>query len=150
MRRRFFGCLTIAGFFSLALIFLPGCNSEVLEKQAEQIKQQEAEIARQRQEIEALKAGQKIQDQKQQDCNRAFRDFFEKAQTISDRDKAIALYREGLALCPDDDIAHYELGKTLAASGRSGEAQQEFEAALKINPGFIEAKNQLEALQKSR
>jgi hypothetical protein len=42
------------------------------------------------------------------------------------------------------------LGKTLAAAGRSGEAQQEFEAALKINPGFIEAKNQLDALQKNR
>jgi tetratricopeptide (TPR) repeat protein len=137
--------------FSLTLIvFLPGCNSEVLEKQAEQIKQQEAEIARQRQEIEALKAGQKIQDQKQQDCNRAFRDFFEKAQAIADRDKAISLYREGLALCPDDDIAHFELGKMLAAAGRNDDAQQEFEAALKINPGFIEAKNQLDALQKNR
>ena len=150
MPRRSFGCLIIAGLFSLPQIFLPGCNSEVLEKQAEQIKQQEAEIARQRQEIEALKAGQKLQDQKQQACNRAFGDFFEKAQATGDRNKAIALYREGLALCPDDDIAHFELGKTLAAAGRSTEAQQEFEAALKINPGFIEAKNQLDALQKNR
>ncbi|MGE5820829.1 MAG: tetratricopeptide repeat protein [Deltaproteobacteria bacterium] len=145
-RRRFFNPLIAVGLFSLVLFGLPGCNSEVLEKQAEQIKQQEAEIAAQRQEIEAIRAGQK----KQQDCNRAFGDFFEKAQTISDRDKAIALYREGLALCPDDDIAHYELGKTLAAAGRNGEAQQEFEAALKINPGFTEAKNQLDALQKNR
>ncbi|MGE5303341.1 MAG: tetratricopeptide repeat protein [Alphaproteobacteria bacterium] len=150
MPRRFFDLLTIAGFFSLALIFLPGCNSEVLEKQAEQLKQQEAEITRQRQEIEALKAGQKIQDQKQQDCNRAFRDFFEKAQATPDRDRAISLYREGLGLCPDDDIAHYELGKMLAAAGRKDAAQQEFEAALKINPGFIEAKNELETLQNSR
>jgi tetratricopeptide (TPR) repeat protein len=150
MRRRFFDFLTIAGFFSLALLPSLGCNSELLEKQAEQIKQQQAEIAAQRQEIEALKAGQKIQDQKQQDCNRAFRDYFEKAQALADRDQAIALYREGLALCPDDDIAHYELGKKLAAAGRNAEAQQEFESALKINPGFIEAKNQLEALQKNR
>jgi Flp pilus assembly protein TadD len=146
MHHRLFDSLIIVGFFSLVLFSLAGCHSEVLEKQAEQIKQQEAEIAAQRQELEALKAGRKIQ----QDCNRAFRDFFEKAQAIADRDEAIALYREGLALCPDDDIAHYELGKTLAAAGRNGEAQQEFEAALKINPGFIEAKNQLEALQKSR
>jgi tetratricopeptide (TPR) repeat protein len=150
MPRRLFDLLTVAGFFSLGLIFLPGCNSEVLEKQAEQLKQQEAEITRQRQEIEALKAGQKIQDQKQQDCNRAFSDFFEKAQATPDRDRAISLYREGLGLCPDDDIAHYELGKTLAAAGRKDAAQREFEAALKINPGFIEAKNELEALQNSR
>lgn len=147
MQRRF---LSAAGVLLTMTLALPGCNSELLEKQAEQLKQQEAEIAQQRQEIEALKAGQKIQDQKQQDCNRAFRDYFEKAQVLADRDKAIALYREGLALCPDDDIAHYELGKTLATAGRKAEAQQEFEAALKINPGFVEAKNQLEALQKNR
>lgn len=150
MERRFFHFLSVAGVFLTVALILPGCNSELLEKQAEQLKQQEAEIARQRQEIEALKAGQKIQDQKQRDCNRAFRDFFEKAQATADRDKAIALYRGGLALCPDDDIAHYELGKALAAAGRSAEAQQEFEAALRINPGFIEAKSQLEAIEKNR
>jgi tetratricopeptide (TPR) repeat protein len=54
-----------------------------------------------------------------------------------------------LALCPDDDVAHYELGKILAANGRNTEAQVELEAALKINPDFIEAKNQLEALKKN-
>jgi tetratricopeptide (TPR) repeat protein len=150
MQRRFFDFLRVVGVFLTVTWALPGCNSELLEKQAEQIKEQESEIARQRQELETLKAGQKIQDQKQQNCNRAFRDYFEKAQVLTDRDKAIALYREGLALCPDDDVAHYELGKTLAVNGRTTEAQVEFEAALKINPGFIEAKNQLEALQKSR
>ncbi len=129
---------------------LPGCNSELLEKQAEQIKQQQAEITSQRQEIEALRAGQKIQEQKQQNCNHAFRDYFEKAQALTDQDKAIALYREGLALCPDDDVAHFELGKKLSANGRTKEAQTEFEAALKINPDFLEAKKQLEALEKNR
>jgi tetratricopeptide (TPR) repeat protein len=137
-----------AVFFSLT--FLAGCNSEVLEKQAAQIKQQEEEIAAQRRDIEALKAGQATQEKKQRDCNRAFREFFEKAQAADDRDKAIALYRDGLALCPDDDIAHYELGKTLAFAGRTGEARQEFEAALKINPSFVEAKHELEALEKNR
>ncbi len=150
MQTRLFHLLKLAGVFVNVTLILPGCNSELLEKQAEQIKQQEAEITRQRQEIEALAAGQKVQDQKQQDCNRAFRDYFEKAQLQSDRDKAVALYREGLGLCADDDIAHFELGKMLAAAGRNAEAQQEFEAALKINPGFIEAKNQLETLQKNR
>jgi tetratricopeptide (TPR) repeat protein len=129
---------------------LSGCHNELLEKQAEQIKQQEAEIARQRQEIDALLAGQKLQEQKQRDCNRAFRDYFEKAQGLTDRGQAITLYQQGLALCPDDDVAHYELGKTLAETGRNAEAEKEFEAALKINPAFLEAKNQLEALRKTR
>ncbi len=129
---------------------LSACMSEALEKQAEQIKQQQEEIARQRKEIEALMAGQKLQDQKQRDCNRAFRDYFDKAQATSDRERTIALYQEGLALCPDDEIAHYELGKALADRGRYSEAEKEFEAALKINPGFIDAKRQLDAVRKGK
>lgn len=148
MHKRGLNWLISAGFLSVA--FLAACNSEVLEKQAAQIKQQEEEIAAQRREIEAVKAGQKIQDQKQRDCNRAFREFFEKAQAADNRDRAIALYRDGLALCPDDDIAHYELGKVLAFAGRSAEARKEFEAALKINPGFVEARHELEGLEKNR
>jgi len=55
-----------------------------------------------------------------------------------------------LALCPDDEVAHYELGKTLADRGRYAEAEREFEAALKTNPDFVDAKNQLEAVRKNR
>jgi tetratricopeptide (TPR) repeat protein len=129
---------------------LAGCNSEILEKQAEQRRQQEKEIARQRKEIDDLSAGQNVQDQKSRDCNRAFREYFEKTQTSSDREQAIALYREGLAICPDDDVAHYELGKLLADRGRFPEAEKELEAALKINPDFVDAKRQLDAVRKAR
>jgi tetratricopeptide (TPR) repeat protein len=122
----------------------------MLERQAEQIRQQEAEIARQRTELEALAAGQKIQDQKYKDCVRAFRDYFDKAQLATSRDEAISLYRQGLAICPDDDVAHYELGRALADAGRSAEAAEAFEAALKINPEFDEAKRQLEAVRSKR
>ena len=134
----------------IALCLLPACNSEILEKQAEQIRQQEGEISRQRKEINDLLAGQKVQDQKLRDCNRAFREYFEKAQTSSDRERAINLYREGLALCPEDDVAHYELGKTLADTARYPEAEKELEAALKINPEFLDAKRQLDAVRKNR
>jgi tetratricopeptide (TPR) repeat protein len=134
----------------IALIVLPACNSEILEKQAEQLRQQEAEISRQRKEINDLVAGQKVQDQKLRDCNRAFREYFEKAQTTSDREAAINFYREGLALCPEDDVAHYELGKTLAETGRYLEAEKELEASLKINPDFVDAKRQLDAVRKHR
>jgi tetratricopeptide (TPR) repeat protein len=122
----------------------------MLDRQAEQIRQQEAEIARQRKELEALAAGQKIQDQKYKDCVRAFRDYFDKAQLSTSRDEAISLYRHGLAICPDDDVAHYELGRALADAGRSAEAAEAFEAALKINPEFDEAKRQLETIRSKR
>jgi tetratricopeptide (TPR) repeat protein len=134
----------------LAVTLFYGCNSEILEKQAEQIKQQEGQIARQRKEIEELSAAQKAQEQKQRDCSRAFREFFDKAQSTGDRDRAVALYRDGLALCPDDEIAHYELGRALAERGRYAEAEKEFEAALKINPGFIEAQKELDVARKGR
>lgn len=142
-----------AGYFAtslVALMFLSSCLSAELEKQAEQIKQQEEEIARQRQEIEALTAAQKAQEQKQRDCNRAFREYFDKAQASADRERAVTLYRDGLALCPDDEIARYELGRALVDRGRYAEAEKEFEAVLKLNPGFVEAKRELEAVRKSR
>jgi tetratricopeptide (TPR) repeat protein len=133
----FVGCVTL----------LSSCLSEELERQAEQIRQQNEEIARQRKELEALAAGKQIQDQKQQDCNRAFRDYFDKAQISTNREQAISLYNQGLAICPDDDVAHYELGKALADVGRRTEAEKEFEAALKINPGFTEARRQLDSVR---
>jgi tetratricopeptide (TPR) repeat protein len=141
--------LQIIGWLSIAATLTSGCHSEALEKQADQIKQQEAEIARQREEINALMAGQRLEEQKRQDCNRAFRDYFEKAEA-ADRDKAIALYRDGLALCPDDEVARYELGKALADRGLYAEAEKELEAALKINPDFVDAKKQLEDIQKKK
>ena len=145
MNRRF-GALLIP---ILATLF-SACSSEVLEKQAEQIKQQELEIARQRKDLEAMLASQKLQDQKQQDCNRAFREYFEKAQLSTDRDQAIVLYREGLSLCADDEVAHYELGRVLAGNGRYAEAEREFEAALHLKPDFTDAKRHLEAARQNR
>lgn len=136
--------------FCAMLWMLAACNSEMLERQAEQIRQQEAEIDRQRKELEALAAGQQIQDKKQKDCIRAFREYFDKAQLSKNRDEAILLYRQGLAICPDDDVAHYELGRTLADAGRSAEAARSFEAALKINPNFADARRQLDAIAKNR
>ena len=133
-----------------AVLTTAGCNSELIERQAEQIRQQEEEIVRQRKELDAMMAGQKVLDQKQQDCNRAFRDYFEKAQSTNDRDQIIVLYRKGLELCADDEVAHYELGRALAESGRNTEAEKEFAAALKINPSFGDAQRQLDAVRKNR
>ena len=134
-------------FVGFVVIAAGACNSAVLERQAAQIREQEQEIARQRKELDALAAGQQVQDQKQQDCNRAFRDYFDKAQQSTDGERKIALYRDGLAICPDDDVAHYELGRTLAEAGRRADAQREYEAALKINPDFADARRQLEAIR---
>ena len=140
-------CLTVL-LLSIALLSscLTGYLEEDLTKQQEQIKEQNAEMARQRAELEAMRQGKQTSDQ----CSRAFRDYFDKAQVSSNRDEKISLYREGLQLCPDDDVAHYELGGVLVDAGQRGEAEKEFEAALKINPGFAEARRQLDSLQSGR
>jgi tetratricopeptide (TPR) repeat protein len=141
----------IAGlFWSVGALASTGCNSEVLERQAEQLRQQEIEISRQRKELEALAAGQKVQDERLRDCTRAFRDYFDKAQLSTDREETISLYRQGLKICPEDDVAHYELGRALADAGRTTEAADAFEAALKINPDFADAQRQLEAIRRHR
>lgn len=141
----------IAGIFLCAGGFVfAGCNSEVLERQAEQLRQQEIEINRQRKELEALAAGQKVQDERLRDCTRAFRDYFDKAQLSTNREETISLYRQGLKICPEDDVAHYELGRALADAGRPAEAADAFEAALKINPDFADAKRQLETIRRNR
>ena len=137
----------IASAFVFVSCLLVGCSSETLEKQAEQLRKQEVEIARQRKEIDELLAGQKLQEQKSRDCERAFREYFDKAQASSDPEQTISLYRQGLALCPDDDVAHYELGKVMVERGLHAEAEKEFEAALKINPDFVDAKRQLDAVR---
>ena len=108
------------------------------------------EIARQNKEIEALRANQQRDDEKQKNCVRAFREYFDKAQFSKSREESIALYRQGLKICPDDEVAHYELGRTLVDAGRAAEAAASFEAALKINPAFADAQRQLDAIQRKR
>lgn len=145
------GCkIGTVGTYFLVSCLLAGCSSEALEKQAEQLRRQEIELARQRKEIDELLKGQKLQEKKTRDCNRAFREFFEKAQASSDPKQTISLYHQGLALCPDDDVAHYELGKVMVEQGLYAEAEKEFEAALKINPDFVDAKRQLDTVRQAR
>ena len=138
--------LSVIAFLTL----LSACMTEALERQAEQLRQQNEEITRQRKEIEALAGGKQVQDRQQQDCSRAFREYFDKAQLSTNRDEVISLYRKGLEICPDDDVAHYEFGRALADAGRRAEAEKEFDAALKINPGFAEARRQLDTLRANR
>lgn len=138
----------ITGAILAAAVSFVACQTEVLQKQAEQIKQQEQELAAQRKELDALKLAQRQETEKRQSCNRAFREF-EKAQASKDPEQAIEFYRQGLKLCPDDDVARFELGKLLLERGRKEEARSELEAALKINPDFTAAKRLLEELTKA-
>jgi tetratricopeptide (TPR) repeat protein len=138
-----------ASLVSLLLVSVipAACETEAIRRQQEEIRQQEAEIKKLRQEIGWGNAAKKKEEQKLQDCATAFRNF-EKAQAANAPRDAVALYRDGLNLCPDDDVAHYELGKIFAGMGRGDEARAEFETALTINPNFQGAKQELEKLRR--
>lgn len=141
-------CCPLPFAFCLVVFLLSGCESEVIRQQEEQLRRLQEEIALQRQAIEELTLAKAREEKKRQECNRAFADF-EKAQSSKDPGEAASLYRRGLKLCPDDDVAHYELGKILQSMGQAEDARMEFEAALDINPNFHDARRQLER-QKNR
>ena len=63
------------------------------------------------------------------------------------QDQAVQRYREALALRPDDAELYTRLGTALAGLGRFQEAQAQFEAAVRIDPGFQPAKSGLQAMQ---
>ena len=67
--------------------------------------------------------------------------LFRQSPVIDQREQTIDLYNQGLAICPDDDVAHYELGRALADAGRSAQAEKEFKTALRINPDFAVARS---------
>jgi len=120
----------------LAVLSLLACDNEAIRRNDEIIRRQEDELA-------ALRA-----EQKYQECRRAFL-YFEQAQVARDPREAESRYREGLQICPDDDVAHYELGRILADAGRRGDARDEFETALKLNPNFVAAREELDSLNRS-
>jgi tetratricopeptide (TPR) repeat protein len=131
------GRFVYACLVSLLGLLLLSCEDENIRRNAEIIRQQEEDIDRMRKEL--------AEQEKQRACRRAFRSF-EQAQAAKNPREAESFYREGLALCPSDDVAHYELGRILAGLGRREEARQEFEAALNINPQFGGARQELERL----
>ena len=58
-----------------------------------------------------------------------------KARAQKDYDAAIQLFRKGLAAQPANAGAHKDLAYTLLQAGENADARDEFEAALKLNPG---------------
>ena len=130
-------------------LLLPSCalfDNTRLEQQRAEIEQLHRESEQLRQEADALQTQRETEERERAACNRAFTSFAA-ARKAPDDATAITSYREGLDLCPSDDVAHNELGELYARMGRTTEARAEFEAALKLNPNFTRAQKNLEALR---
>lgn len=141
----FFYWLLATGYWLL----LPSCtlfDNTKLEQQKAQIEQLKQETAQLKAEADALQNQREKEEKERVACNQAFSSF-DAARKATNDDEAIARYREGLALCPSDEVAHNELGEVYARAGRSADARTEFEAALKLNPSFARAQKNLDALR---
>ncbi len=129
-------------------VLLAGCSlfdNTVLEQQRTEIERLRQEAEQLRQETEALQQQRSRQQQQNEACNRAFNDF-DSARKATDDTAAVAYYKAGLAICPSDDVAHYELGEIYVRLGQTEAARAEFTEALRINPGFSRAQRRFNSL----
>jgi tetratricopeptide (TPR) repeat protein len=111
--------------------------------ETERLRQESDQLRR---EADAIRDQREKEERERAACNRAF-SVFAAARKAADEATAITHYREGLDQCPSDDVAHNELGELYARMGRTTEARTEFEAALKLNPNFARAQQNLNALR---
>lgn len=140
--RRSFLLFTASLFFSACSLF----DNSVIEKQQAEIESLRQEAEQLRQETETLKQQGTQQVQQNTACNRAFNDF-DAARKATDDTDAAAYYKAGLGICPDDDVAHYELGEIYVRLDQTDAAIAEFKEAVRINPKFSRAQRQLDKLQ---
>ena len=142
--------------FALCL-FLPACSTwdgvwdtiidrSLIEQQQAEIARLQAETEQIKAETEALRQQARQAEKEREDCNTAFYTF-EEARKSPEGETAIAKYREGLALCPTDDVAHNELGELYLRMGRKAEARAEFEEAVRLNANFVRAQRNLHDAQ---
>jgi tetratricopeptide (TPR) repeat protein len=140
-------CFLPSWLLAIGFLLLPACtlfDNTQLEQQRAEIERLKQESAQLRQETDALQQQRQTEQKEREMCNQAFY-VFQAARNAPDDGEAIARYREGLDMCPDDDVAHNELGELYLRLGRKAEAAAEFEAALRLNPNFSRAQKNLDA-----
>jgi len=139
----------ISPFLLSLLMFISACSlfdDTQLEKQRAEIARLKQEAEQLRQEADTLQQQRQKEEQEREACNRAFRSF-SAARKATREEEAVDLYREGLTLCPSDDVAHNELGELYIHLKRKADAATEFEAALRLNPNFSRAQKNLNSIK---
>ena len=136
-----FGVVALCAALTACRLF----DTTVLEQQRAEIERLRQEAEQVRRETETLQQQQAQQQQQNEACNQAFNDF-DAARKATDDATAIAYYQAGLAICPNDDVAHYELGEVYMRLGQTDAARTAFGQAVRINPNFSRAQRRLEEL----
>ncbi|HMO01893.1 MAG TPA: glycine zipper domain-containing protein [Oligoflexia bacterium] len=79
------------------------------------------------------------------DCVLADGEMKRAESSVSTADKLYHM-RRALRLCPSSPVYHNAIGEMYVAMGRTSDARYEFDEALKLDPNFSAAKNNLEKL----
>lgn len=130
--------------FTFCILFSACFDNTRIEQQRAEIERLRQEANQLKQEAEAIRQQGQQGDQERAACNQAF-SAFAAARKATNDEEAIAQYREGLRLCPSDDVAHNELGEIYLRLGRRSEAAAAFTEALRLNPNFSHAQKNLDA-----
>lgn len=80
------------------------------------------------------------------DCTEAQREA-SKGDAAADGADKLFHFRRALRLCPSDPRLHNSLGKTYVKLNRKADAEFEFNEALNLNPGFDEARRNLDGIR---
>jgi len=151
--KNIFGCNSWSRLYWLPAtgywLLFPACtlfDNSKLEQQKVEIERLKQETAQLKAEADSLQNQREREEKERVACNQSFSSFDAARKARSDED-AISRYREGLGLCPSDEVAHNELGEIYARAGRTADACAEFEAALKLNPNFARAQKNLDTLR---
>ena len=105
-RRLSFFWLLATGYWLL----FPSCtffDNTKLEQQKAQIERLKQETAQLKAEADSLQNQRESEEKERIACNKAFSSF-DAARKATNDEEAIARYREGLGLCPSDEVAHNE------------------------------------------
>src|SRR5215470_1990976 len=139
----------VSPFSLFILVFFSACSlfdNTQLEQQRAEIARLKQEADQLKQEADALQQQRQKEEKERESCNRAFHSF-SAARKATKNEEAVDLYREGLSLCPSDDVAHNELGELYVRMGRKADAATEFQAALRLNPNFARAQKNLDTVK---
>src|SRR5262249_8911808 len=118
----FFWLLAIGSWLLFSLSSCSLFDNTKLEQQRAEIERLKQETEQIKQETAALQQQRAKEEKERQACNQAF-PAFDAARKATNDETAIAHYREGLSLCPSDDVAHNELGERYARTGHTAEAR---------------------------